>query len=462
MCLLLPGCGAKHADNPPGQRPPSVAVDPLSCPDARESSAGKVTHEAYLRAHSEQTQVVTIKLRPLAWANPACADAESSSSCSDRDAALAERQALNLKQVECVLAAFGPSGSVEGVRAQWYEPLQTPSSGPPTPIGTAFSALALWSQLEAVARHPYVERIEPALRQASKLGVPAPAVQAECPQATEPADSKLTDAVSIRDNGRLPVVVELKHTLLPALRPCEGEEPCDDWLASGWERTVASTRQLTCVQTFIDTKLQAEAPEVAYQSIDGIPQGPKLPPFGESIHATLAFGLGLTWEEAREVAKHPFVERLWSSEGLSLGMLPEGCPPNYNAAVPVPECTSDVQAITGKFSAAAEAGWQASTMPNEVVIAVRRGNSLCPLPACPGRATACPELERYNARIAEEAKASQTCVRSLVATAGGTASDEVLTLGNALLATLTWQQIQTVAAHPDVQQISPRYGDAPP
>ncbi|HKY38557.1 MAG TPA: hypothetical protein VJN18_21585 [Polyangiaceae bacterium] len=434
----------------------------MTCPDARESGAGKVTHEAYLRAHSEQTQVVAIKLRRLPWANPACADVEGSSSCSDRDGALTERQALNLKQVECVLAAFGPPGSIEAVRAQWYEPLQTPSSGPPTPIGTAFSVLALWSQLEAVARHPYVERIEPAPRQASKLGVPAPAPQAECPVATDPLDPKLADAASIRGNGRLPVVVELKHALLPALRPCEGEKPCDDWLASGWERTVASTRQLTCVQTFIDTKLQADSPEVAYRSVDGIPQGPKLPPFGESIHATLAFGLGLTWEEASEVAKHPFVGRLWSSEGLSLGVLPEGCPPDYDAPVPVPECTSETQAVKGKFSAAAEAQWQASTMPNEVVIAVRRGKDLCPLPACPGRATACPELERYTARLDEESKASQTCVRSLVASIGGSASDEAFTLGNAFPATLTWQQIQTVAAHPDVQHIDPRYGDAPP
>lgn len=462
LCLLLAGCGSSRTDSPPGQEPHSVAVDPLSCPKTTESSAGKLSHEAYLRAHPQETQRVTIRLRPLEWANPACSQTDASPSCADREQALAERQALNLKQVGCVLDALSPDGAREGLRAQWYEALPSSSGSPPTPIGTAFSVLALWRQLDVVSRHPYVERIEPAPGEAVKLGVSAPAIPSECPVATEPADAKLVDAASLRGNGRQAVVIELKETNLPALRPCASNELCDDWFASGWERTVASTRQTSCVRALLDTVVPADSPEVAYGSVDGILGGPPLPPFGEAIHATLAFGRGLTWEEASAVAKHPFVKRLWTSDGLSFGTLPEGCPLDYEGPVVLPDCPSSTEASSDKFTSAAAAKWQASSgEANEVVIAVRRDQQLCPPPACPGRGTTCPELERYHARVAEESQASQSCVRSLVSSIGGSASDEVLVLGNAFSATLTWEQIQTVAGHPDVIHIDPRFGDPP-
>jgi hypothetical protein len=95
------------------------------------------------------------------------------------------------------------------------------------------------------------------------------------------------------------------------------------------------------------------------------------------------------------------------------------------------------------------------------VIAVRPDQQAGPPPACPGGGTACPELERNEARITQ-AKASQICVRSLVSSIGGIASDEVLVAGNAFSATLTWDQIQTVAAHPDVIHIDPRFNEPPP
>lgn len=455
---FLVGCGGKHAGT--GTDLPSTS--PTECPTAHEDSAGKVANEAYLRAHSDQTQTVTITLRSLTWANPACSNAETTAGCPDRDQALAEREAENVKQVECVLAAFGPAGSVPALQAVWYEPLEHPSTGAPTPIGTAFAVNAVWSQLEAVAQHPYVERIEPAFGQAAKLGVPAPAVPTECPPPNEVPDMKLLDAASIRGVGRMPVVIELKSALLPPLRSCAGEALCDDLFASGWERTVASRRQLTCVRSYIDGQLQAEAPEVEYGAVDGIPQGPKLPPFGESIHATLAFGLGLTWEEANEVAKHPDVERLWTSDALTFGVLPDGCPLDYDAPVPLPQCATDTQPITGKFTSADQAQWQQSGVPNEVLIAIRRDRELCPIPACPSRPNPCPERDRYEAYTTQEAGASQTCVRSLIASIGGSATDEVLVLGNSIDAFLSWSQIQTVAAHPDVISIGSRFGGPPP
>jgi len=456
--FLLLGCGGKHASN--GVSPPST--NPTECPTAQESGAGKIAHEAYLRAHVDQTQTVTVKLRSLPWTNPACSNAQTTAGCPDRDRALAERAALNVKQVQCVLAAFGPAGSV-GTQAVWYEPLEQPSSGVPTPIGTAFAVRAVWSQLDIVAQHPYVERIEPAFGQAAKLGVPAPSIPTECPPPNDVPDMKLLDVTSIRGQGRMPVVMELNTALLPTLRSCAGDEAmCDDLVASGWERTVASTRQLTCVRSYVDSKAQAETPDVEYRAIDGILQGPKLPPFGEGIHATLAFGLGLTWEEANEVAKHPYVDRIWTSDALSFGVLPDGCPPAYDTPVELPQCSTATQPTTGKFTPADEGKWRASDVPNEVLIAIRRDQELCPRPACPSRDTVCPERDRYDARIAEETKASQSCVRSLIVSIGGSATDEVLAIGNIVDAMLSWSQIQTVAAHPDVISISDRFGAAPP
>jgi hypothetical protein len=256
------------------------------------------------------------------------------------------------------------------------------------------------------------------------------------------------------------VAIELNQTVLPALRMCPGDELCDDEISSGWQLTVASTRQLTCVRRYIDTKLTAYAPEVLGGSVSGFPNGPGLPPFDESIHATLEFGLGLTWEEVAEAAKHPSIQRIYAS-GLALDEPPDGCPPDFDAPIIAPICSSETVSNTGKFSSEAAAIWQASTEPNEVIIAVRREHHLCPLPDCPGR-TGCPERDRYLAWQDEMARASQACVRALIASIGGTASDEVFAVGNALPAFLSWGQIQTVAAHPDVLSMESNIGLPPP
>ena len=452
--------GSIVADGPADS---GFSVDPVQCPQVQESSVGKIAHEAYLRAHSDLTQSVTVKLRELPWDPPACAgDKSDSAQCAERDQALNTRQDLNVKQVSCVYEAFGPQGSLNFQSVYWYEPLRILTSGVPTPIGTSFSVFALWSQIEAVARHPYVEGIEPALGEAAKIGVAPPAIPTECPLANDPPDPKLVDAAAIQGQGRQPVVIELRRELLPALRPCKGGGTCDDLFASGWERTVVGRRVLTCVRSWIDSQLQGFAPDVSYSRADGIVDGPVLPPFGDSIHATLAFGLGLTWDEVTEVAKHPYVERVWTSPDLQIVTLPAGCPPDYGAPVQPRVCPTTTEAIAGKFAAASQAVWQSSTGPNEVMIAVRRGSDLCPLPACPGPAVACPELTLYNDRLLEEATASQACVRALIASIGGTASSEVFVVGDSFSATLTWPQIQTVAAHPHVGQIDSRYSTSPP
>lgn len=462
--LTMLGCGrASPAGTAPGMPGPAFTVDPVACPQIQDSAAGKISHEAYLRAHADLTHAITVKLRELPWDPPACAgDKRDSAQCAERDQALNQRQELNVKQASCVFEAFGPPGSLKAPVAHWYELLRIRSTGIPAPIGTSFSVLALWSQIETVARHPYVERVQPGFGEAAKIGVPAPGIPAECPAAGEVAAPKVVDAAGIAGRGRQPVVIELRQQLLPPLRPCQGGDSCDDLFASGWERTIVGRRTLTCVRSWIDSRLAGAAPDVAYGHADGIPAGPSLPPFGDIIHATLGFGLGLTWDEVNEAAKHPYVERVWTSAALMIDTPPVGCSPNYDVPVPPRECPGTTEAIDDKFTAASRAVWESSAGPHEVVIAVRRGTTLCPRPDCPGRGGACPELERYNARLTEEARASQACVRALITSVGGTASDEVFVLGNGLSGVLTWPQIQTVAAHPHIGQIDRRYESTPP
>jgi hypothetical protein len=64
-------------------------------------------------------------------------------------------------------------------------------------------------------------------------------------------------------------------------------------------------------------KLTGDARDVVSGSVYGSPQGPELPPFGEAIHATAAFRLALTWEEATEAAKHPSVDFVRSGDSGS-------------------------------------------------------------------------------------------------------------------------------------------------
>ncbi len=159
------GCGATEAIPSTAKVNPSVStfsVDPNGCPATEESREGKISHEAYLRAHPDLTHAITVRLRAPAWNPPACdGDGSEAAQCPARDAALIERQALNQKEVDCALQAFGPPEALSGITSYWYEPPRRLTSGMPTPIGTAFSTLALWSQIEGVARQPYVERLNP-------------------------------------------------------------------------------------------------------------------------------------------------------------------------------------------------------------------------------------------------------------------------------------------------------------
>lgn len=469
LALAAGGCG--RTEEPHSVPAPSMAatvpffVDPVACPQAVESSEGKLSpsYEAYLRAHPDLTHSITVRLRALPWhAEPCNGDTSDSAQCPARDETLTERRALNQKEIECVYEAFGAPGSLKQPRAQWYEPSRKLTTGLPVPVGSAFSALALWSQIEAVAHHPYVEGVEPTFGVAATLGVAPPEIRLECPAATDDPMVKVTDAISIQGQGRRPVVVELRRELMPELQTCQSASFCTELHYSGWDLTIVGRRMLSCVQALIDSKVQAPALPVGYATVVGYPPQ-NVPPFEDAIHAVTAFGLTLTWEEVLQVAKHPYVGKIWTSEGLSVEALPEGCPPNYGQPVVPPVCPTGTEPIDGKFTAASKAEWQASVGPNEVLLAVPRSAPVCPRPACPGRTVACPEFDKYYARDAEEALAFQTCVRSLITAIGGTVSPEALAPGaNAIAASLTWQQIQTVAAHPHVSGIDRAFEGTPP
>ena len=118
-------------------------------------------------------------------------------------------------------------------------------------------------------------------------------------------------------------------------------------------------------------------------------------------------------------------------------------------------CTPDRTSPAGKFVAADEAVFEASTGPIEVMITVKGGAMVTPLPACPERGSTCEAAQAViDAWLAENLE-SQRCVRELIVSLGGTPHAEVFWLVNDFVADLTWAQIQIVATHPDVVSIAP-------
>lgn len=440
--------------------PAGFAVDPTGCPARRESGIGKVFHESYLRAHAETTQSITVTLRAPRSSLPPCMG--YGQACPARDSALSANQFLNQVEVDCVTTALSTLG-VSRVEPLWYGPLQIGSDGRPVPFGFAFATGGNWRQIEALSHHPYVESIAPAPGVSARIGVTAPPIFAECPAANDSPEQKVQDARAIKGHGRKSVVVDLRADTLPPVQTCLSDALCDDLVNSAWARTIVARRMLTCVRQFIDTKLRGPAPDVNYRTGEGIPSGaPPLPPFGDIPHALTSFGLAMIWDEVVDVARHPYVGRIWTSPSLPEANDPTVCPPDDSSPVFAPSCPSSTESPTGKFSDAAVAAWSASSDPNDVLVSVRRDHDLCPQPTCADGTRSCPELLQYQARVTTEAQASQSCVRALIASIGGRASDEVFVLGNSFPATLTWSQIRTVAGHPHVAAIDPAIDGSPP
>jgi hypothetical protein len=96
------------------------------------------------------------------------------------------------------------------------------------------------------------------------------------------------------------------------------------------------------------------------------------------------------------------------------------------------------------------------------MVAIRGGAHICPLPECPGRDQPCPDRDRYTSRWQSENADAQHCVRELITQIGGTSNPETFWLVNEFEATVTWAQIEMVAAHPHVLRIGLVDSGSPP
>jgi hypothetical protein len=459
-----PGTGgvwdAWHDEIGPG---PGVVVTPGSCPTENEAGVGKIGARDYYAAHPSETFIIAVRLRPLALAIPPCpGQSDADARCAERDQALMERQAQNQQQFACVLGSFGPPRSVDDLLPLWYESPHHLTSGRPVPIGVEFIVAANWAQVQAVAAHPFVARIDPAPGQAPLLKVAAPAPPGECPAPTDEPLRKLVDA-QIQNQGQRGVAIELREAgALPPVVNCPGDTLCEAGVANMWDRAILALRQRTCVLRYVDTVVKTPAASVSYGSISGSPIAPALPPFGQAAAAVRAFGLGLTWEDLVAVARLPDVQRIWSGDGLQIDQPAPGCPPDLTAPIASPTCSADREAATGKLSAADLSRIATATQPLSISIGVRDGAHICPLPTCPGPSQPCPTRDAYISRWEAENRESQRCVRAFITELGGTASAEIFWLVNFVSATMPPAQIMQLATHPHVANISVDVPTPPP
>jgi hypothetical protein len=141
--------------------------------------------------------------------------------------------------------------------------------------------------------------------------------------------------------------------------------------------------------------------------------------------------------------------------------------PDAGSGTPSPDgastCPTTQEASDGKITDADRARFEATSGSMVVIITVAGGGSSTSLPACPAdRTQPCPERDATISQIETENLMSQGCVRALIAGIGGTADPTTLWLIDAFTATLTWDQIQMVAAHPDVIHVESNGGTPPP
>lgn len=432
------------------------------CPVALDDVEGKVGFVTYLQALPAKVNPVTVWLRAESLpAVPPCPQAASvdgsvDARCADRDAPLVERQRSNARQIDCVLDGVGFRLVPLPV---WYERPYHLTSGRPVPVLLAFKVGLDWSQIRRVAMNPFVTRIDPLPGGAVATGF-IPPVPPECPSDREGADSKLAGIASIAGMGRQPVVIETADVgVLPSVVHCDAPADCPEATNALWERTILNTREITCLKRRLDQLVSAPSPEVTFATSLGDISAPLLPPLDQSAGTLKAFGFGLTWEEAGRLAKHPYVERLWTDTGIQFAQPKTGCPTDLSTPIPPTICPgSSTTSVSGKISDEDRALFASGgTAAFDVRIGVAGGAHICPLEAC--SQNPCPARDAVLSRYDAENLESQVCVRALILKLGGTSSPEVL-WGNFFSATLTWGQIQVVAAHPHVTIIEAK--DAPP
>jgi hypothetical protein len=438
-------------------------VDPQTCPSGSEDPLGKVLEPNRFRNQPDRRTWVSITLRAasLGPVSDCPGDPSRDARCPPRDVELATRQALNVQEIGCVLQrSLGKRIDGALIQALRYETPYHLTSGKPVPIGVEFAVPLVWAEIESIAAHPFVERVSVRPGYLSFVGGVAAPAPVECPSATESLSGKVDGIEAIQSQGRQPVIVEMKDTgALPpnVMCPVTGDL-CDDYINALWERTITNTLQRTCVNTWLDSTVLAVAPDVVYGSFDGSLTTTPLSPFGQPAGAVLAFGRGLTWDEARRIAQHPYVARVWTTAGLTYET--GTCPADLSTAIRPSDCPTRQEPFEGKINLRDLMKFQSTPGPFSVLVGVAGGAGDCALPSCPGRA--CPERDAIIALWTQENLASQQCVRALIGSVRGQASPATFWLINSFEATLSWPQIQTVAAHPQVTAIEDNVPGAPP
>jgi hypothetical protein len=130
------------------------------------------------------------------------------------------------------------------------------------------------------------------------------------------------------------------------------------------------------------------------------------------------------------------------------------CPPDVILPIPPRVCPTSRDLGAGKLQ-----GQFPKDGPVDVMISVSGAAPVCAVPVCRG---GCPAQTTLTDYWAAENFATQKCVRDLIDAVGGTSTPEQFWLVDALVATLTWEQIQIVATHPHVLEIDPNVGGPPP
>lgn len=440
-----------EASGAAGANQGSLPVEPGTCPSGQESTDGKIVGDSIYAVHPDIEYPVAIWLRAASLpAVPDCpGDDARDARCSTRDSVLTARQALNVQEVKCVLDTLGTR--VVDMSALWYELPYHLTSGVPVPIGLAFRLILSGAQIATLAAQPFVEKIEPAPGTVPGSGFPVPSLPDECPASTDDPLPKLTQLTQIQGKGLAPSIIDLdvSERNLPAEQPC-----ADDACTADWERTLLNTREITCLQRAIDRIVSEVSPPLTIFAFMVPGPATTLAPFDQPLAVTLALGQGVTWDEAVQLAAHPAVGDIRTYDGLSFDPPPPlGCPPDVQSPIPVVACTDQRDTIDSKFDAAALPVLQAATSPIDVDIMVSGGAPICPVTSC--STPPCPDTGQIISWMTDVNLASQRCVRALITSLGGTSDPGTLWLVDSFQASLTWEQIQAVAAYPQVTSIEP-------
>ena len=360
-----------------------VPVQAGICPTELDDSTGKVSNQESWRFQPDKQYTVAVWLRLASLPSvPDCpGDPARDGRCAARDAALTTRQQLNVHQLSCVVGVLGTR--VDVMSTLWYELPYHLTSGTPVPIGVAFGLSLTPAQITAFAQHPFVEKIEPWPGYAIAHNVPAAPPPSECPAQVDAVAAKLDRLTSIQGMGRQPVVIELRDEgYLPQPVRCDNGGLCAAAVDRLWERTILNTRQFTCVRSRLDAIVTADSLPVPFTSASGDPSAPRLPPASQPPATLKAFGRGLTWEEAGQLAGSPLVESIWTASGIQFEQPVPGCPPDVTAPIPTIACTTDQEPIAGKITDAHRMQFEAASGAMTVVIGAEGGGKVCPLPTC--------------------------------------------------------------------------------